>query len=146
LVAADHPGHTLSLTSIMSTSGNPAIPLVANPEVMKKAPPPDPPGDTEAIVGNAVKLIQLFAGPDYPPDEKRLREMALRTMKRSADRAGMARHNAVAAVGFYDDRRAKLKTIKAPAVVVHGSKDPMMAVEGGKDPAANIPGAELRII
>jgi pimeloyl-ACP methyl ester carboxylesterase len=146
LVAADHPGHTLSLTSIMSTSGNPAIPLVANPEVMKKVPPPAREGDTEAIVANAVKMIQLLAGPDYPPDEKRIREMVVRTMKRSADRAGMARHNAAAAVGFYDDRRAKLKTIKAPAVVVHGSKDPLMAVEGGKDTAANIAGAELRII
>jgi pimeloyl-ACP methyl ester carboxylesterase len=67
-------------------------------------------------------------------------------MNRSDYRAGMARHNAVAAVGSFDDRRAKLRTIKVPAVVIHGSLDPMMPLEGGKDTAANIPGAELRVI
>jgi pimeloyl-ACP methyl ester carboxylesterase len=32
LVAADHPEHTLSLTSIMSTSGNPEVPFPAKPD------------------------------------------------------------------------------------------------------------------
>jgi hypothetical protein len=45
-------------------------------------------------------------------------------MKRFTDRAGMARHNALSGVGVYQDRRAKLKTVKAPTVVVHGEKDP----------------------
>jgi pimeloyl-ACP methyl ester carboxylesterase len=146
LVAADHPEHVLSLTSIMSTSGNPAMPLPAKPDVMAKAPPPSPATDTDAVVANAVKLVRVLAGPAYPPDETRIRQMVVRSMKRSAYRPGMARHNAVAAVAFYDDRRPKLKTIKVPAVVVHGAEDPLMPIEGGKDTAANIPGAELRVI
>jgi pimeloyl-ACP methyl ester carboxylesterase len=146
LVAADHPEHVLSLTSIMSTSGNPQIPFPANPDAMAKMPPPAPEGDQEAIVANGVKMIQVLAGPDYPPDEKRIRDLVVRSLKRSADRAGMARHNVVSALGLFEDRRAKLKTIKVPTVVVHGAKDPIMSVEGGKDTAANIPGAELRII
>src|SRR5262245_38002341 len=36
LVAAGHPEHTLSLTSIMSTSGNPGIPFPARPEAVAK--------------------------------------------------------------------------------------------------------------
>jgi pimeloyl-ACP methyl ester carboxylesterase len=146
LVAADHPEHTLSLTSIMSTSGKPGIPFPAKPEAVAKMPPPAPEGDAEALVANAVKTVQVMAGPVYPPDEKRVRDVVVRSMKRSADRAGMARHNALSALGLYEDRRAKLKTIKAPAVVVHGAEDPLMSVEGGRDTAANIPGAELRII
>jgi pimeloyl-ACP methyl ester carboxylesterase len=146
LVAADHPEHTLSLTSIMSTTGNPAIPLPAKPDVMAKAPKPDPDGDTEAIIANAIALNRLLAGPKYPPDEKRIRELVLRTMKRSDDRAGTARQLAAVALGFYEDRRPKLKTIRVPTVVVHGAEDPLMSVEGGKDTAANIPGAELRIL
>jgi pimeloyl-ACP methyl ester carboxylesterase len=90
--------------------------------------------------------MQILAGPTYPPDEKRVRDVVIRSMERSADRTGMARHTAVSALGLYEDRRAKLKTIKAPAVVVHGTEDPLMSVEGGRDTAANIPGAELRII
>jgi len=146
LVAADHPEHTLSLTSIMATSGNAAWPMPAKPEVMAKLPPPSLDGGPEAIVARAVKMIQILAGPEYPPDEKRVREMVFRTMKRSDYRPGMARHNAAAAVGFFEDRRAKLKTIRVPAVVIHGALDPLMPVEGGRDTAANIPGAEMRII
>jgi pimeloyl-ACP methyl ester carboxylesterase len=146
LVAADHPEHTLSLTSIMSTSGNPEVPFPAKPEALAKMPHSDPGGDEGAIVANAVKMIQVLAGPTYPPDDKRIRDLIARSMKRSADRAGMARHNALSALGLYEDRRAKLKTIKVPTVVVHGGEDPLMSVEGGKDTAANIPGAELRII
>jgi pimeloyl-ACP methyl ester carboxylesterase len=58
----------------------------------------------------------------------------------------MARHNALSALGLFEDRRAKLQTIKAPTVVVHGAEDPLISVEGGRDTASNIPGAELRII
>jgi pimeloyl-ACP methyl ester carboxylesterase len=146
LVAADHPEHVLSLTSIMSNSGNPAVPFPADPGAIARIPPAAAEGDQEAIVARAVKVIQVMAGPDYPPDERRIRDLVIRSMKRSADRAGMARHNTVSSLGLYEDRRAKLRTIKVPTVVVHGAKDPIMSVEGGKDTAASIPGAELRII
>src|SRR5262245_65042681 len=86
LVAADHPEHVLSLTSIMSTSGNPEVPFPANPEAIARMPPPAE-GDQEAIVANAIKVIQILAGPDYPPDEKRIRDLVVRSLKRSAGRA-----------------------------------------------------------
>jgi pimeloyl-ACP methyl ester carboxylesterase len=146
LVAADHPEHVLSLTSIMSTSGNSAVPFPADPGAIAKMPPAAPKDDQEATITRAVKVIQVMAGPDYPPDEKRIRDLVVRSMRRSADRAGMARHNAVSALGLREDRRPKLRTITVPTVVVHGAKDPLMSVEGGKDTAASIPGAELRII
>jgi pimeloyl-ACP methyl ester carboxylesterase len=146
LVAADHPEHTLSLTSIMSTSGNPQVPFPAKPEALSKMPKPAPAGDEEAILANAINAIQIMAGPVYPPDEKRVRALVARSLNRSTNRAGMARHNALSALGLYVDRRPKLRTIKAPTVVVHGEEDPLMSVEGGKDTAANIPGAEFRIV
>jgi pimeloyl-ACP methyl ester carboxylesterase len=146
LVAADHPEFVLSLTSIMSTSGNPAIPFPAKPEAVAKMPSRAADGDEEAILQSAVKIVQILAGPVYPPDEQRVRDMAIRSRKRADDRAGMARHNALSALGLFEDRRAKLKTIRAPTVVVHGAEDPLLSVEGGRDTAANIPGAELRTI
>lgn len=147
IVAADYPEHTLSLTSIMATSGNPAFTVPAKPDqFVGKLDPPGPAAGRDAEMARAVKLLTILAGPEYPPDEDRVRELITRTMKRSDYRAGMARHNAAATVGCFEDRRAKLKTIKAPTVVVHGALDPMMPVEGGKDTAANIPGAEFRLI
>jgi pimeloyl-ACP methyl ester carboxylesterase len=130
----------------MSTSGKPGIPFPAKPEALAKMPPRAPDDDEEAILANAVKTVQVLAGPVYPPDEKRIRDMVIRSMKRSTDRGGMARHNALSALGLFEDRRAKLRTIRVPTVVVHGEEDPLMSVEGGRDTAANIPGAELRII
>src|SRR5262245_13583384 len=112
LVAVDHPGHTLSLTSIMSTSGKPGLPFPAKPEVMAKVPPPGPPGDVEATVARTLETLRVIAGPAYPPDEKRVREMVVRSLKRSRSRTGLARQNAVAALGLSDPRRrAKLKTV-----------------------------------
>jgi pimeloyl-ACP methyl ester carboxylesterase len=146
LVAADYPEHTLSLTSIMSTSGNPAVSLPAKPDVMAKLPPPAPRGNGDEIVARTIKMLQVLAGPVYPPDEKRVRAMFSRSIARSDDRNGIARHNAAVALGYYDDRRPKLKTVKVPAVVVHGELDPLIPVLGAQDTAANIPGAELRII
>jgi pimeloyl-ACP methyl ester carboxylesterase len=146
LVAADHSEHVLSLTSIMSTSGNPGVPFPANPDALAKMPRPVREDDKEAIVANAVKTVRVLAGPVYPPDEERIKSLVFRSMERSAYQPGMARHNAISALGMYEDRRAKLKTIKVPTVVVHGALDPLLSVEGGKDTAANIPGAELRII
>src|SRR5262249_2518516 len=144
LVAADHPEHVLSLTSIMSASGNPEVPFPAKPEAVAKMPPPAPAAHQEAIVANAIKVIRVLAGPDYPPDEKRIRDLVVRSLKRSADRAGMARHNALSSLGLFEDRRAKLKTIKGPPLRVPRGKDPLKAVGGGGGTAADNPGAGRR--
>src|SRR5262249_585704 len=69
-----------------------------------------------------------------------------RDVKRSYYPAGEERQGAAALFTGLEDRRAKLKTIKVPTVVLHGAEDPIVPVEAGKDVAANIPGAELRII
>ena len=130
----------------MSSSGNPEVPFPAKPDALSKMPKPAPEEDKEAIIANAVKAIKILAGPVYPPDEKRIRALVVRSMKRSDDRAGMARHNALSALGLGEDRRPKLKTIKVPTVVIHGTEDPLLSIEGGKDTAANIPGAEFRLI
>ena len=70
-----------------------------------------------------------------------LRANALADVKRCYEPTGFARQ--MAAVTATGDRRAKLKTITAPTVVIHGVADPLVPVEGGRDTAANIPGAEL---
>jgi hypothetical protein len=41
------------------------------------------------------------------------------------------------------DRRAALKRIKAPTVVIHCADDPLVPIEGVRDTAANIAGTEL---
>ena len=144
LVAADHPHRTLSLTSIMSTTGNPELPR-AKPEAMARlnTPAPDPAKDLDAYLASAVEGAKVMAGT-YPVDEAQVRAQSLSDFRRSYYPVGFQRQ--YVGVLASPDRRPKLKTIKAPTVVIHGEDDPLVPVEGGRDTAANIPGADLRII
>lgn len=145
LVAADYPERVLSFTSIMSTSGNHALPQ-STPEAQAVlfAPAPNWKTDEAAFLDYAVKSARTLGGPTYLIDEDFLRQRALTAAKRSYEPAGVARQ--LAAITVTGDRRAKLAKIKAPTLVIHGDADPLVRVEGGRDTAANIPGAELQII
>ena len=91
-------------------------------------------------------MLHYIGSPRTPIDEKTLREWATRDVERSYNPVGEARHAAAALFLNYEDRRPRLKTIKAPTVVVHGEDDPLVPLEGARDVAANIPGAEFRLL
>ncbi|MBS0470828.1 MAG: alpha/beta hydrolase [Proteobacteria bacterium] len=141
--AARHPDKTLSLTSIMSTTGNPELPP-AKPEAMAVLMNRPDPDDFKALVEHAVKSQMTIGSPGYPPDPAMLKRQAVADLNRSTYPVGVSRQ--MAAIMASGDRRAALKAIVAPTVVVHGSDDPLVPVEGGRDTAANIPNAELREI
>ena len=145
LVAADYPERTLSLTSIMSSSGRRDLPP-AKPEAIAvlNNRGPDPLEDLEGYLDHSVKGGQVVGSPGYPPDPQALRERILNDYHRAYYPAGFWRQYAAAVA--CPDRRAKLATIKAPTVVIHGADDPLVPLAAGEDTAANIPGAELRVI
>ena len=144
LVAANHPEKTLSLTSIMSNTGNPDLPQ-GSPEAMGALLAPAPaPDDIEAIIARGINTWKVIGSPGYPTDDQQLRQWVMRDAKRSYYPQGVTRQ--FAAIVANGDRRPKLKNIKAPTVVLHGADDPLVPVAGGKDTADNIPGAELRVI
>jgi pimeloyl-ACP methyl ester carboxylesterase len=145
LVAADHPGRTLSLTSIMSTTGNRALPP-ASPEAMAvlNNRGPDPSADLEGFLAHSARGAAVIGSPAYPPEPEALRERTLADFRRSYYPPGFARQYAAAVA--CPDRRPKLATIKAPTVVIHGAADPLVPLAGGQDTAAAIPGAELKVI
>ncbi|MFI4974804.1 MAG: alpha/beta fold hydrolase [Caulobacterales bacterium] len=144
LVAADHAHKTLSLTSIMSTTGNPDLPR-ATPEAIGvlNNRGPDPHEDLEGFLDHSVKSARVTASPAYPADEAALREQTLASFRRSFYPVGFARQ--YAGVMASPDRRPKIRGIRVPAMVIHGEADPLVPVEGGRDTAANIPGAALKI-
>ncbi len=141
LVAINHPEKTLSLTSIMSTTGNPELPQ-AKPEAMAAlaAPAPDP-NDLEAVVQRGMNTWKTIGSPGFQTDEDQLREWVLRDFHRSFYPQGILRQ--MAAIISNGDRREKLKAVTAPTVVLHGIDDPLVPIEGGRDTAASIAGAEL---
>ncbi len=143
MVAANYPQKTLSLTSVMSTTGNPELPP-ARPEAMAQLTARPPADDFKALVAHSVKSQQIVGSPAYPPDPAMLKANAIADLNRSTYPVGFTRQ--LAAIMASGDRREVLKTITAPTVVVHGLDDPLVPVEGGRDTAAVIPGAELREI
>lgn len=143
LIAADHPDKTLSLTSIMSTTGNPAVPA-AKPEAMAVLTNRPQSGDADTIVDYSVAAARVIGSPAYPAAEDRLRTRARFDFDRSFSPAGAARQ--MAAVLANGDRRAKLGQVMAPTLVIHGDADPLVPVEGGRDTHEAILGSELLVI
>lgn len=145
MVAAEHPHRVLSLTSIMSTTGNPALPP-AKPEAMERLTNrgPDPAVDLEAFLDHGLEGSKVLAGPSFDEDVAEVRARLRATYERSFYPAGFARQ--MAAIVASGDRRAALASITAPTVVIHGEDDPLVEPTGGHDTAAVIPGAELHLV
>jgi len=144
LVAANFPEKTLSLTSIMSNTGDPAAPP-ATPEAMAALTSRPPEGASlDDLVESAVKTYTVIGSPshDYGTPEERAR--LRKGLERAFYPAGFTRQ--LAAIMGGSDRRPKLATITAPSVVIHGEIDPLVRLQGGRDTAAAIPGAELVVV
>jgi pimeloyl-ACP methyl ester carboxylesterase len=131
---------------MMATDGRPGLPLVAKPELMANIPPPGPDANKKAYIERQVKTWQAIGSPAYPTSEAVLRQRITRDVERSYCPPCEARQGAASLFTALEDRRAELKSIRAPTVVIHGAEDPLVPVEAGGDVAASIPAAELRII
>jgi pimeloyl-ACP methyl ester carboxylesterase len=138
--AANYPARTLSLTSIMSNTGNPDAPP-PNVELLNARPldPSDP-----SFIADTVARAEAIGSPGYPWPPGALAARARAEADRAWNPPGIQRQ--MAAIRAGGDRRPKLATIKAPTMVLHGADDPLVPVAGGRETADNIPGAELRIV
>lgn len=143
LIAVNHPERTLTLTSIMSTTGNPALPQ-AKPEAMAVLTNRPMTTDLDVIMDFGVKAARTIGSPAYPAEEQRLRERVKSDFQRSFSPIGMMRQ--MAAIVANGDRRARLAGVTAPTLVIHGDADPLVPVEGAHDTIAHISDAELLII
>ncbi len=142
VIAYRHPKHVLSLTSIMSTTGNPDLPQ-GKPDALAAVLAPAP-EEREAYVEQMMNVWRKIWSPGFPFEEKRARTFIAMSYDRSYYPQGMVRQNiALLANG---DRRPALSSITVPTLVIHGADDPLIPAEGGKDTARVIPGASLLII
>ena len=144
LMAANHPERTLSMTSIMSSSGKAGLPGARadiQRQFMVKRPPD---ASREEAVAFGAELVSAFSFPDPARPENAHAEMAAKAFDRGYYPVGTRRQLlAIIADGSRVDR---LKTIKVPTLVVHGGADPLVPKEGSEDIARHIQGARLEII
>lgn len=141
-IAINHPSRVLSLTSMMSTTGNPDLPPL-NPEAMKLFLLPVP-SKRDAYIKDYVKREKVMYGPIIPLDEERRRLYAAKAYDRCFYPQGNTRQ--IMALLTSGNRKPALASVKIPTLVIHGGNDPLVSLEAGKDTAEAIPGAELLII
>ncbi|HUI25642.1 MAG TPA: alpha/beta hydrolase [Candidatus Kryptonia bacterium] len=141
-VAIEHPKRVRTLTSIMSTTGNPNLPP-AKPEAMMALMTP-PPADRAGSIERSVSVFRTIGSPGFPFEEDRFRERAALSFDRCFHPEGAARQ--MVAILASGSRKEKLGAVTAPTLVIHGADDPLVPLAGGIDTAESIPGAELLII
>ena len=141
-IAISFPQRVRSLTSIMSTTGNPRLPQPTREAAAALMAPP--PATREEYFERFAKNWKVLRVGSFPEDEALDRSRAERTYARGLNPAGVGRQlRAVLASG---SRKERLRSVKAPTLVIHGTVDPLVRPEGGKDTAASIPGAKLLMI
>ncbi|MBG9783310.1 alpha/beta fold hydrolase [Shouchella lehensis] len=145
IVASEYPERVLSLTSIMSSTGNPALPQTS-PEIMAMMtkPAPNPFEDEVGFLAHKLSFAKCIAGTGYPFEKKAYRDSIMAEVQRNYDPGSVGRQ--IAAMAIAGDRRPRLATIKVPVLVIHGMDDPLIDPACGEDTASAIPGAELLLV
>jgi pimeloyl-ACP methyl ester carboxylesterase len=144
MVAIRHPQRVLSLTSIMSTTGDTNV-GGATPEAMARLTAA--PGPTrEERIASSIESSRVIWGdtPEFPFDEELARWRAETSVDRAYDPEGTARQ--MVAIRATGDRTPQLRELSVPTLVIHGTNDPLVRPSGGEATAAAIPGAELLLI
>jgi pimeloyl-ACP methyl ester carboxylesterase len=143
LMAIHHAERLMSMTSIMSTTGNGKLPQ-ANANAIGALTAPLKGMDEETLVAHGLNIIRNIGSPDsdeFPFDEAHQRERVLANMRRSVYPAGLPRQ--LAAIIDDGDRTKRLGAVRTPTLVLHGEADPLVKLPGGEATAMAIPGARL---
>ncbi len=135
-LAIEHPRHLRTMTSIMSSPG--ARRYIPEPRAMG-ALLGKPPKTLEEAGASIERVFMTIGDNVWGVDRSRLRAHGEEAFRRGLNPRGFLRQfSAVLASG---DRRAQLPSVRAPTLVIHGSRDPLFALAAGRETAALIPGA-----
>jgi pimeloyl-ACP methyl ester carboxylesterase len=141
-VAIEHPQRVRSLTSIMSTTGDPNVGGASQEALGVLLAPPA--RNREEAIERTVATFKVIGSPGYELDEEALRERAGLSYDRAYDPLGVGRQ--LVGILASGDRTPRLRELDVPTLVIHGDGDPLVAVTGGRATAEAIPGAELLVI
>ncbi|MFE7315993.1 alpha/beta fold hydrolase [Streptomyces sp. NPDC057555] len=139
-MALSQPSRVLTLTSMMSSTGEPAYGQ-SSPEAQAVLFAPKP-TDREGYVAAAEREL-VWASKRYG-DPAPLRALAARSYDRAYYPAGTGRQ--LAAMVLDGSRADALRTLRVPTLVIHGLDDTLIAPSGGERTAELVPGARLLLL
>lgn len=145
-VAARYPERVLSLTSIMSTSGDRVASALEFRDLRKIFLRPQPPADAtrDQVIEHMATTYEYIGSAEHLREVSHLREMLNESFDRGYYPAGFMRQTT--AIVAHGSRRDLLKQIKAPTLVIHGKSDILVPPRGGLDTAVHIHGARMELI
>lgn len=141
-MAITHPERLRTLTSIMSTTGKRSVGW-QHPSLLRSLMAARKPG-REAYIRSSADLWKLIGSPAYPESREEVEQRAAETYDRGVSTNGVLRQ--MLAVLTQPSRGARLRGVRVPTLVIHGTADKMVHVSGGRATAAAIPGAELLLV
>ncbi len=136
-MAIDYPDRLLSMTSVMSRTGEPGV-GDSSPEALAVLMA-KPAKTREEYIERQVAGHHIYGSKPEWLDEEFLADRAAAAYDRCFCLAGIARQ--MMAVGRDGNRSDALRSVDVPALVLHGSRDTLIDPSGGRQTAEVIPGA-----
>jgi pimeloyl-ACP methyl ester carboxylesterase len=140
-MAIEQPQRLLSMTSIMSSTGEMSVGQPSTEAMTALLTPP--PTERDAFISRAVATSEVFASRRYFD-----RERAARRAGVAYDRAfypeGAARQ--LSGVFGSGNRAEALPAVRVPTLVIHGRDDTLVDPSGGARTAELIPGSKYALI
>jgi pimeloyl-ACP methyl ester carboxylesterase len=144
ILAAKCAERVKSLVAIMSSTNHRRLPQ-ADPAILRKLfGARARPRTRDELVDRIVEVWKVIGTVDGGNDPIEFRDKIAASVERCNYPAGVRRQ--IAAIVATGDLRHHARAIKAPTLVIHGSKDPLAPLAGGLDIAATVPGARMEIV
>jgi len=142
MMAVEYPDRVASMTSMMSTTGEPELPgpTPAAIDAMISTPP----WERSSYIRYLTGVYRAFAGGSEAFDPETSDTMAAQAYDRSFYLMGFPRQ--MAAIIACGSRAEKLRQVKAPTLVIQGTSDPLVSIEHGQATADAVPGAKLVLV
>jgi len=140
-LAIEHPERVLTMTSVMSNTGEAEYGQPTGRALELLTAPPAT--DRESYVARTIAGLHEWGSPEFA-DEARWTVDAELAFDRCFDPAGTTRQ--FIAVRASGPRADKLRKLHVPTLVMHGDKDTLISADGGRRTAEIIPGARFELI
>ena len=140
-LSIEHPDRLLSVTSVMSTTGDRSVGQ-ASPEASALLFTPVGP-ERDDTIARAILGAETYGSPDHI-DRDALAARAGAAWDRCFHPAGTGRQ--LMAINASGDRTEGLKGVEIPFLVIHGDQDRLIDMSGGVRTAEVVPGAELVVL
>ncbi len=140
-IAIEHPERVITMTSVMSTTGDPDVGTPTGEAMTALMSPP--PQTREQLQDAAVHHAGVWGSPELY-DDQLLRRTAGEAWDRGYNPAGTARQ--LAAIVASGSRSGGLAQIDIPTLVIHGTADTLVQPTGGERTAEVVPDAKLLVV